>query len=179
VERPGDEGAARRRTARRHLFRALGICALLVVIYFLVPVEPGAVGAHVAFRAVLAAAGLLAITALVARLVTRLVRNDPGTAPASLAVALVGGVVLFAFADYMVAVSDPGQFHDLRTKTDALYFAVTTLATVGYGDVYASGQLARAMVTVQQVYNLVVITTGATVLVRSLVDRAGGGGAAR
>jgi voltage-gated potassium channel len=177
VAQPDNEAVARqhtarRRTARRHLLRTLVICALLVAVYYLAPVEPAAAGAQPAVRAAVAIAGLMAITTLVGRLVVRLLRNEPGATPSTLAVALVGGVVLFAFVDYLVAVSDPGQFHDLETKTDALYFAVTTLATVGYGDVHATGQLARALVTVQQVYNLAVITTGATVLIRSLTDRA-------
>jgi voltage-gated potassium channel len=172
VHRPADDPAPSRRTARRHRLRALVICVLLLVVYYLAPVEPEVEGVRVVLRAIAAIAALVLVSAQIARLVVRLVRNEPGAAAPSLAVALLGGVVLFAFLDFMVAVSEPGQFTDLRTKTDALYFAVTTLATVGYGDVHATGQLARALVTVQQVYNLAVITTGATVLVRSLRDRA-------
>jgi voltage-gated potassium channel len=173
VRQADDHTRAARRSLRRHLRRTLLICALLVVAYYLVPVEPGAGGGRLVVRWALVAAALLAVTALVVRLAAHLVRREPGTWGASLLVALVGGVVLFALIDYLVAVSRPDQFHDLRTKTDALYFAVTTLATVGYGDVHATGQLARVVVTVQQVYNLVVITTGATTLARQLASRAG------
>jgi voltage-gated potassium channel len=49
----------------------------------------------------------------------------------------------------------PGQFVDLHTKTDAVYFSVSTLATVGFGDVHPSGELARAAVTIQILFNLV------------------------
>jgi voltage-gated potassium channel Kch len=170
MRRPSD-GRAATRTARRHLARTFLTCGLLVVVYYLAPVEPDAHGVRLVTRAALAAAGLVVVTALVARLVVRLRRDEAGAGAASLLMALVGGVVLFAFVDYLVAVSDPGQFQDLLTKTDALYFAVTTLATVGYGDVHATGQLARAVVTVQQVFNLAVITTGASVLVRHLASR--------
>ncbi len=65
-------------------------------------------------------------------------------------------VLFFAEAYYLLAQT-PGQLTDLRTKTDALYFTVTTLSTVGYGDVHAAGQLARVAVTLQIVYDLVFI----------------------
>jgi voltage-gated potassium channel len=63
-------------------------------------------------------------------------------------------ILFFAWCDDSVARL-PGQFVGLHTKTDALYFTVATISTVGYGDVHAAGQLARTAVTVQIVFNLV------------------------
>ncbi len=63
-------------------------------------------------------------------------------------------VLFFSWADDSVAAL-PGQFADLHDKTDALYFNISTLATVGFGDVHPVGQLARAAVTLQIVFNLV------------------------
>lgn len=160
-----------RRTGRRHAVRAAAACGLLLGAYYLVPVEPDVTGVRAWARGIAAAAGVVLVAVLVARLVTRLVRNESGTVAPSLVVALFGGVVVFAFIDYLLAVGYPGQFADLETKTDALYFAVTTLATVGFGDVHAAGQAARAVVTVQQLYNLAVIATGVTVLVNRLTGR--------
>ena len=161
---------ARRRAARAQLIRALVISGLLVVVYFLAPVEPAATGARALVRAALAVAGLVVVAVLVARLAIRLLRDESG-AGAALLVALVGGVVMFAFVDYLVALSRPDQFADLETKTDGLYFAVTTLTTTGFGDVHARGELARALVTVQMVYNIAVIATGASALVNRLTTR--------
>jgi voltage-gated potassium channel len=157
-----------RRTARRHMLRAAVACGLLLAVYYLAPVEPDVAPARAVARAAAAAAGVLLVAALVARLVVRLLRNEPGSWAGSLVVALFGGVVVFAFVDYLLATTDPGQFSGLETKTDGLYFAVTTLATVGYGDVHATGQLARGVVTAQQLYNLAVIATGVSVLVNHL-----------
>lgn len=159
----------RRHPALRNLVRALSACSLLIVIYFLVPVEPGTSPAQVAVRSVLAAAGIGALALVIGRLVVRLVRDRPGTEPASLLVALFGALVLFSFVDYLIAVSGPGQFVGLETKIDAFYFAVSTLATVGFGDVTASGQVARVVVTVQQLFNLAIIATGGTVLANRLM----------
>jgi hypothetical protein len=81
-------------------------------------------------------------------------------------------VVFFALADFTIAVSYPGQFVGLETKTDGLYFALATLTTVGYGDVHAAGQLARSLLIVQLVFNVAIIATGASVLSRVVGMRA-------
>ena len=52
----------------------------------------------------------------------------------------------------------------LETKTDALYFTLVTLATVGYGDIWPSGQTARVVAMVQIVFNLVVIASVVSVI---------------
>jgi voltage-gated potassium channel Kch len=146
-------------------------CALLIGGYYLAPIEPGVSGT----RAVVRAAATVALGLLVTWLILRQVRHqlaNPQDAPlGGLITALVGGVVFFALADYLIAVSDPGQFVSLSTKTDALYFALATLTTVGYGDVYAAGQLARGLVVVQLVFNLAVIATAASVLTQQLGAR--------
>ncbi|MFD2354494.1 potassium channel family protein [Nonomuraea ferruginea] len=80
----------------------------------------------------------------------------------------MAGVVLFALADYNVAYWREGEFAGLETRTDALYFAVSTLATVGFGDVHAQGQLARGLVLVQMAFNLIVLATAATLLTGKL-----------
>ncbi len=65
----------------------------------------------------------------------------------------------FAFVYFVMATSgQPGDdFDGLVTRVDALYFAVSTFTTVGFGDVTPAGQTARALVTVQQVVNLAVL----------------------
>ena len=53
-------------------------------------------------------------------------------------------LVVFSFVYYLIAGNNPEEFAGLVTRLDALYFATTTTATVGFGDVHATGQLARA-----------------------------------
>jgi hypothetical protein len=45
-----------------------------------------------------------------------------------------------------------------------LYFALTTLAAVGFGDVHAHSLIARRPVVVQMAFNVVVLASAASVL---------------
>jgi voltage-gated potassium channel len=65
-------------------------------------------------------------------------------------------VVFFALAYVSMATHDD-QFVGIENRIDALYFTVSTIATVGYGDVHAVGSASRAAVTVQMFLDLVVI----------------------
>jgi hypothetical protein len=60
-----------------------------------------------------------------------------------------------------MAKADDGNFnvHTL-TRTDSLYFTVTVFATVGFGDINATSQAARVLVTVQMVLDLIVLGLG-------------------
>jgi hypothetical protein len=60
--------------------------------------------------------------------------------------------------------ADPTQIDELDTRVDSLYFTLSTLATVGFGDISADGQLARTIVTVQIVFNLVFVAGLVSVL---------------
>ncbi|MBB1517315.1 two pore domain potassium channel family protein [Tessaracoccus sp. MC1679] len=68
-------------------------------------------------------------------------------------------LVIFSFGYFLLTVQQPGQFNGLTTRLDALYFSMTTMSTVGYGDIHAEGQLARLLVTVQLVFNLVFVAS--------------------
>ena len=46
-----------------------------------------------------------------------------------------------------------------------LYFAVTIFSSVGFGDIFAASQTARALVTIQMILNLLVLGAGIGVFV--------------
>jgi voltage-gated potassium channel len=81
--------------------------------------------------------------------------------------------VVFALGYYVLALSTPGQVDGLETRTDALYFTLSTVATVGYGDVHAVGQLARGLVIVQIVFNAVFVAALVTALRSRVRSRTG------
>ena len=73
-------------------------------------------------------------------------------------------MLVFALAFYRLETADPGQIPGLVTRLDALYFTMTTLLTIGFGDIHAERQTARALVLVQMVFNVAIIATAATTL---------------
>lgn len=87
--------------------------------------------------------------------------------------------MVFALADFTVATLHDGQFVGLETRTDALYFTLATLLTVGFGDVHAAGQLARVLVSIQMVFNVLVLATAGQIAWRSVTEQRRDGASAR
>jgi hypothetical protein len=137
---------------------------VLLVVYFAVPVR---VDGNLTVRLIITVLGCGLTGLLIAREIKRV-----ADAPLwGLALALVLGILTFAMTDYLIAISDSNEFVDLQTRLDALYFAITTLATVGYGDVHPQSQFARAVVTIQMLFNLVVLATGGRILFTQARER--------
>jgi voltage-gated potassium channel len=149
----------------------LGLVAVVVlgtVCYYLVPV-PGQM--RESSWAILFGCGVAALAMLIALAIWRLLRAGENVRIRALVLLLVLTVLFFSWADDSVARL-PGQFDDLHTKTDALYFTISTIATVGFGDVHAAGQLARAAVTVQIVFNLVFLGAAVAMITGFVRERA-------
>lgn len=73
-------------------------------------------------------------------------------------------VLGFAVLYIVTETVAPEQFAGLVNRTDALYFSVTIMGTVGFGDVHAAGTVGRLMVTVQMLFNLIYLGTALRVL---------------
>jgi len=105
--------------------------------------------------------GLVALLIIVPVTVRRLMAINRSNRPivdAIEAVVLLLTMLSLGFATAYVVLNDRnGQMSGISTKVDALYFSVTTLTTVGYGDIHATGQVARLVVTGQMVIDLVFI----------------------
>ncbi|MDH6704870.1 voltage-gated potassium channel [Kitasatospora sp. MAA19] len=79
------------------------------------------------------------------------------------------GLSMTVFATtYYVLAERTGEFEGLRTRLDALYFTIVTLATVGYGDIIPSGQGPRLVVILQIGYNFVFLAAAAGTLSRTI-----------
>lgn len=77
-------------------------------------------------------------------------------------------LILFAAAYSVLEQGDPGSFTGPLTRSDALYFTVTVFSTVGFGDIVASTELSRDMVTFQMLLDLVILGLGLRVLTRAV-----------
>ena len=149
--------ATRRRLVVWGLLRALATAVVLVALYYLLPLN------HIKSVPLTLTVGLLILLAGIAWQLHAIVRASQ---PAVRAIAALASTVplfllLFAAIYVTMAQASPANFSTHRlTRTDALYFTVTTFATVGYGDISAASQSARLVVTVQMVLDLLVLGLG-------------------
>ena len=170
-----------RRLVARGLLRALASTAAILALYFVAPLRLLAdipVGVPLSVALLL----LLAVTVWQVLQITR--SAHPGVrAIEALAVIAPVFLVLFAASYAVLAQGDPASFSEPElTKTDALYFTITTFATVGFGDIAPKTQAARRIVTGQMVLDLLVLGFGIRVFVGAVQrgrnqrgSRAGGG----
>ena len=144
------------------LVRAVGTAALLGLLYFLLPLDGLFNGSGLAFLAL----GLAVLVAVAVWQVESIVRSrHPGIQAVEALVASISLLlVVFAATYYEMAQASTSNFTQPLTRVDALYFTITTFATVGFGDVAPTTQLARVVVTAQVVVDLVVIGAGLRVL---------------
>ena len=154
--------------------RSVLALAGVMAAYYALPVDELPSRWDIAFVTLGLVAGLGALVWVGARQLRTMAHTpagDPSVRLDVIALVVIVVIPLFALGYYGIEHADAGQFADLATKTDALYFTVSTLATVGFGDVHATGQAARALVTAQIVFNLVVVAALVSVLTTQLRAR--------
>jgi len=146
----------------RAVLRAAGTATALVVIYYLLPLDRFSAGAAVPMLVT----GLVALIALITFQVRSILGSPfPGLrAVEALATSLPLFLVLFASTYLVIATESAGSFSQQLTHTDALYFTVTVFATVGFGDITATTEAARLVVTGQMIIDLIIIGIGAKII---------------
>ena len=156
-------------TGWKRVLRLAVAIALALVLYFVVPVQASEDG--LLARALIS---LLALGLLTAGVVWQILVHveDPDRKVDGLVFALVVAVLAFALGFYRLEVAYPGQIVGLESRVDALYFTMTTLLTVGFGDIHAAGQGARVLVMVAMVFNVAVIATAVTTISSRVRQRA-------
>ena len=77
-------------------------------------------------------------------------------------------LAVFALGYFALETAQPGQLDGLRTRTDALYFTMSVLTTVGFGDIHAAGQIARGLATLQMAFDLVFVAAGGSLLASTI-----------
>ena len=95
------------------------------------------------------------------------------------ALALTVTLMVVGFASFYIQVSkhDPTAFNEVLNRTGALYFTMTTLATIGYGDIHARTDGARIAVMVQMLFNVVVIGASVKLILHTARRRSRDGAA--
>lgn len=144
------------------LARSTAIVLAYLLAYFLLPWDAfddwAAVGIVIAFLVVAAAtAGWQ---------VGRILVSPTPAAQAIEALAIIVPIYLLAFSlgYYMLSDNNPHQFNEQLSRMSSLYFTLSVFATVGFGDITASVDASRAMVSIQMVLNLIVVGVGIKVI---------------
>ena len=153
-----------RGAARRHLARSVLIVLVLVLGYALLPLR----GERWWVGCALGVAAIAATVPITIRRLHAVRRAEQPVIVALEAIVLLVSMLVIGFAAVYFAIDvDEGQFNGLATKLDAVYFTVTTLSTVGFGDISASGQAARGVVIFQILVNLAFLGIVVRVLARA------------
>jgi hypothetical protein len=82
-------------------------------------------------------------------------------------------LVVFSTTHYLVNELNPGSYSEPMTRFDALYFTMSTFATVGFGDITAISVPARFVTLVQMIGGLILIGVVARVLIGAARFRQG------
>ena len=146
----------------RSLLRAAGSSAVLVTIYYLLPLDHTAQWLAVMMLGI----GLAALIGLAAYQVRAISGSRyPGLrALEALAVTVPLFLLLFASTYLVMAAISARSFSQPLNHTDALYFTVTVFATVGFGDITPTAGVARLVVTGQMIVDLIILGLGARVI---------------
>jgi voltage-gated potassium channel len=169
---PGVDLAGWENIERRHVVltvvRVIATSVLVLSVYFLVPISDHPHGSIIVRLSV----GLALFAAILAYEVRAILKSDRPMLRATDAMALVIPifVVVFAWTYLTMAKSAPLSFTQPLDRVGALYFTVTVLTTVGFGDIAARTQGARLAVTAQMVCDVIVIA----VVVRLIFEAARG-----
>ena len=146
--------ARRRLLVRALLHPALSTTGLLLT-YYLLPWG----GSKTGPTAVTVFVGLVVVVAVLTWQV-RVIRT--ATYPRlraieTTAISLPLFILLFAAAYFATSSTSPASFSEGLDRTDALYFAVTVFASVGFGDITAVTQGTRVLVTIQMIGDLILV----------------------
>jgi voltage-gated potassium channel len=158
-----------RRALAAAVVRTCAGAAVLFLVFAFAPLElrlDGAPGVWLAASVLVPALVLTLQIVAVARSPYPMIRAVEGV---SLSFPLL--IFLFAATYYAMDQTYPHSFNQVLTRTDALYFTVTTFTTVGFGDIVATSQSSRIAVTVQMLADLVLIGVIARVLLGTIQKR--------
>ena len=135
--------------------RIVASTALLLLVYFQIPV-----GGRATTWGIVTLLASLAAFALAVGFQMKRITEAPLPqlrAIETVATAIPVFVIIFALVYVTMSETQSESFNEPVTRVGALYFTVAVFTTVGFGDIVARSDPARAVVTVQMVLDLVIL----------------------
>jgi voltage-gated potassium channel len=154
-----------RRWLVRSLLVTLGMSAALIVLYLVLPAASHSDRATLIRMTIV----LLLFFAALAYQLRSILRSDhPGIrAGEALIVTFVALVVAFSFGYLSMSHASGGNFTQHLDKVKSVYFTLTIITTVGFGDITPATDAARVVVCVQYLVDLFLIVGVARVFIRA------------
>ena len=164
---PNPSSGARRRRIRG-LLRVLVLAVLLIGVYAVIPLQTD----RWWLGMIIGVVALVAIAPFAIRRAAAVSTSEQPMLDAIEAITMVVAMLVFGFSSVFLAINrGDGQFVGLSTKIDAVYFTITTMSTVGFGDIHASGQAARVAVSIQIIFDLSLLAMSLRLLIGSVRRR--------
>ena len=152
----------------RSVGRIIAVAVGTTLVYALMPLRDGKWW----LDALLGLAAIAAIAPLTARRVSAVKTTDRPTLVALEALVLLFTMLIFGFSVLYLTINRyDDQFVGMQTRIDAAYFTVTTLSTVGFGDIHAVGQVARLAVTTQILVDFTLLAVSVRLLLATTRER--------
>lgn len=161
-------GDVRRRDVVKVVVSALVTSAAILTLYYVMPL-PATHDSPFAQMIV----GILLFGVVFGYEVRAILRSNRPIQRAARAAAVVIPlfIVVFAWIYLSMSHSNPAAFDATLSRTQGLYFAVTVLSTVGFGDITPKTDPARAIVTIQMVLDLVIVALVAKLILGAVGRR--------
>ena len=149
--------------------RGVIYAAGILTAYYVLPIDRDQ-GTEIGLRLLI---GLLVLGVVLAWQIYAVATTEYPRLQAITALALAVPLLLTIFATTYMALSnsDPAAFNERLGHTSSLYFTLTTLATVGYGDIVAKSDAARVSVMLQMVANIAVVAITGRVIFGMVTER--------
>ncbi len=168
-----DDARADRRAMRRlavaSVLRIIIVSGTMLVVYATAPLGQRPNGSIAAQLCV----ALLLLVAVLGLQFRSVAKSPHPTLKGVEAVAVSVPLLVLSFAATYVgmAAADASSFSEPLSRVDAVYFSVTVLATVGFGDITPTSETARVIVTLQMIVDLILLGLIAKVLVGAVQRR--------
>jgi hypothetical protein len=155
--------AARRRLVVESLLRSTLTVTVLIVLYYLLPLD------HMlnSGAAIWLIIGLMAFAVVITWQVRAIARSDTPRLRAveTLTVGLPMLLLIFSAVYVVLEHNQSGSFTEPLDRVGSAYFTLTVFATVGFGDIAPITELARLIVMLQMIVDLVAVGVIARVII--------------
>lgn len=144
---------------------ALGTGGILLG-YYLLPVDESAPGYTLCVQAI----GLACLTVLLGQQIRTILRGTYLRLQAleAFTLAVPAFLILFAGTYFYLERHAATDFNVPMTRFDALYFTISVLSGVGFGDIVPRSELAREIVTLQMIGDLILLGVAARMVIDAM-----------